>query len=343
MDIYFTKRVKYLVAYVIGIFLIAVSLQGCKTLEDFQGTVANTTGQVTTQLENAITRLSGESADWQATLKELEQQLVLDGKDIISNDVSRLVQQIPASVGVEAKCGADFVRMRVKQDLENLLAKVTKKPIQEPAPYFCNPIPPVATIGTDRSMQYYGFNLKETNMKVFLEHDGGQEPLGRAVAYPTEYLMTVNLTDPIFCGKENRRIIINHDGQTKSFHIIRKICPGPVPQPAREVEKLHSVTPHVESCGACGFSVEPEIGGDCAPGYERSRFMVTKLGGDGWCSADGEYNGKQLGWADPGNPNNCRVRVHFGGGWFHKLICQITIYEIGKEKPVPPTPDCGCW
>jgi hypothetical protein len=321
-------------------------VQGCHILDRPTSTIPNAINPAASQIENAITKLSEQSADWQGTLRELEDKLKRDGESAIANEVTQLAQKGIATGGTELRCNTDFIRMRMSQDLQRIVARLTGKPIPPLIPALCQVVPDHVDMGhRPNQITYYGYDLNP-NINIVLKHDGGEESLNQFKAHPTHYLMALDLTASSLCGKSNRKIVLRNGSEDiNSVNVIRKVCPTAEPRPSRDAEKDH-IAPidHYESCGPfCGISTNIVFGGTCEPGYERSRYIVSKISGAGWCSGDGSFKDVQLGWVDPGNPNNCGVRVHFGAGWGQDINCRIEIKEIGMEKPIPITPDCGCW
>jgi hypothetical protein len=54
-----------------------------------------------------------------------------------------------------------------------------------------------------------------------------------------------------------------------------------------------------------GFGLDTEYGGDCSPGYVQSNARVSVT------DTRGLANATYLGWSDPNDSKNCRIRVHY--------------------------------
>jgi hypothetical protein len=153
------------------------------------------------QIQNAIDALERQSSEWQATLKDLEKTLVRDGQDTIANEVTQIAERGIATGGNEIRCSADFIGVRMKEDLTSLLQKLEKKDnIQPRRQYFCDVAPTqinLALVAQDREteLDFYGYNLDSGHTDVSIIDNGGhsRQVPPDVVGTPTHYLMTVNL------------------------------------------------------------------------------------------------------------------------------------------------------
>src|SRR5262249_51397438 len=95
------------------------SLSGCS------GCLNATVGasdSVHSAFDNALAQLSQSSTSWQATLMQLENNLVKHGQQTLANQVQSVIDRGLAAAAVEAKCGADFLKARLKEEIQAIEA-----------------------------------------------------------------------------------------------------------------------------------------------------------------------------------------------------------------------------
>src|SRR4051812_9410276 len=102
-------------------FIVFVSGCGLGGLKD---TATNVTAQVSQDLDQAISSLNSQSANWQDVLNKAITDLPKEASDLIRGDLNNLLQRTIAATGGEARCDADFFRNRVQQTLVAIKAKL---------------------------------------------------------------------------------------------------------------------------------------------------------------------------------------------------------------------------
>ncbi len=195
-----------------------------------------------TTFENAISELDKNSANWQTTLANLEQQLIAQGQSTLSNEVQSLANRGIANVSVELRCNVDFIGQRMDQGLRRIVARLKNQTPPPIMPAYCNVDPQdgirveLVRQGRLASLNYYGYdmfdqNANDSQMKVFLVDRNGQESdISFAIALPTHYLMTVRLVDNRIQFTDQVDKLIVRWGQT-TLSTINIIQPPPPPPP----------------------------------------------------------------------------------------------------------------
>lgn len=97
----------------------------------------------------------------------------------IANDVGTVISNGIIDTGSEAKCFADFIRDKIKDDLKRIKSKITGE-IVVLTPHFCTPNPHSINYdfieqGKLTSLDISGYNLDYSNIKVFLESHNGSK------------------------------------------------------------------------------------------------------------------------------------------------------------------------
>ncbi len=342
-------------ACLLMLMCLAFTIQAC---DHVTGLIDKVTGPATRdaipRFEDAINKLLNQSSDWQTVLKDLERQLTKDVQTTLANEVTQLAQKGIATGGVEIRCNVDFVRTRMKQDLERIVARLRSQPIPPVKPGLCQVVPEGIDMGhPPAQLAYYGYDLDSTGpegIHVVLKHDGGEDSLDQWMATPTHYLRTLSIQAPPLCSKNNRKIIMRFGPQeVSSVNVLVKQCPGAPPAPVHGPGDERSFPLIIENKGGNigGISENLVYGGPCSAGYERLQVQVTKRSGGGSCyGSEGETDprtGVPLGWVDKNNKHDCQARVHFGAPPFQPINCDIQIREIKELPPPQAAPPCDCW
>jgi len=311
------------------LFMISFSLCAC-LLDNIKPTLDNTQQTI----QDAINKLSIESSNWQQTLRDLETKLIQDGRDTIANEVSQLMTRGIAQTGTELRCNTDFVGMRMKEDLERVLAKLQGKEPKPREPAFCQVNPEVVNMAyRPTHLSFYGYNLDAPGgIRVSLLDNAGETDVTRWASLPTHYMLTLDTSTgsgiPL-CNRENRRIALKwNDKILSEVRVIKMECPSPPPPKMEQV--FYETTIHYEG-GLIGEAVNREFGGTCSSGYHRSRNLVTA---QNKTRADCYFSH----WV--GDEHMCKINVRFWRDYNGEVYCKIIIHEIGDTMPAPP---CPCW
>lgn len=302
------------------------------------------------------------SSAWQSDLWRGEVDRLVTKLETIDEDIGRqasyIVGKSIASGGAEIRCDVDFMRDRMKQDLQNLRDHLLGKPIQLPPPKFCGVEPSgIEMEHRPAFLEFYGYDLivreyignsSEFNeirqVHAFLVYDGGEIDLEPWTDFPTHYKMTIKTSqsDNIpLCNKDGRHIVfrITSTGAPlgNSVGIARASCPvAPTPLPPKPEQLYYQTT---ETIGAVvpgfGWTDNREYGGACSTDYHRSRQTLNfteKVGGAGCYFVE---------WK--GDENSCKIEVRLWVDAFSGGKCEVKIFEIGNPQPPPAAPPCDCW
>lgn len=312
-------------------------------------TVTDTPAIALDHIDQAINTLGNQSASWQTTLTQLEGQLRDDAQATLANEVAQVAAKGVSTAGTEIRCNVDFVRTRMRQDLQRLSARLKKQPVPPIEPALCQVVPThVDMAHLPNQLEYYGYDLNagEPNgvVDVVLRYDGGETPLNAWVNRPTHYLMTVDVRAAPLCNKENRRIAIRFGGaDISTVAVTKRVCADAPAAPPRAASRILWEGFDDLAGGIGGVSEDRTYGGPTSTGYERLQCRVMREQGGGSCTAEGTNprTGARLGWVDD-NPRNGTCRVHYGIAPLQGAKCKIQVFEIGEQQPPPPAPDCGC-
>jgi hypothetical protein len=302
---------------------------------------------VVESFNNAITGLESQSGSWQATLQNLQTQLVAQGQSTLANEVQSVVNRGVASASLEFRCDVDFLGSQLAQALKNILASYQKKTLPGEPPHFCNVDPPVIdlSITPDRRqlLNIYGFNFSSGVIKVSvvdLQHNKTTTPPPGTLtlAISSEFLATLNTVNYTFSGTDTVVRFTLPGNETRDVNIKQPPTVGGVgqacAQPGNKCDAGSGCLAGV--CTTCpppfvpttreSFRKDDEFAGNnlCGPAWSNcTNNWVKDYGGN----CDSGYHREQcivqiLDQCDPGsNPPHCNAS------------------EITKQRS--PT-DCGC-
>jgi hypothetical protein len=299
-------------------------------------------------ITQAITALGTPSAAWQGILSQLDDRLRQDKEANLASEVSQIAAKGTATGGTEIRCSADFIRQRMKEDLQRISARLKNQPVPPLEPAFCQVSHSSVTMEQlPGQIEYYGYDLNapDAAAQVLLRYEGGQMPL--ATSSPAHYLMILNPGAAGLCNKEDRRIVLRlKSGDHGAVPVTKRQCP-PAPPPPKPAASRHLYDDTDELAGGVtGVSEDREYGTTASGNYVRELCRVTRVAGQGSCYSEGNnprppYT--KLGWVDESDPRNGRCRVHYGMGPFQGVKCRIEIFEVGVQLPGDPPPPCPCW
>jgi hypothetical protein len=170
---------------------------------DFMRNIQDTTDKAIGAIEVAINKLENQSTNWQATLTQLEKDLVDQAQSTLAHEVQDLMTRGIATGGTELRCNMDFIGHRMRQGLERMLAKLQKKPVPPLIPAFCQVVPTVIDLGLAPErrtrVEIYGYDMDVSDanaIHLFIQDGRLMTPVpSTKIARPTHYLMTINISD----------------------------------------------------------------------------------------------------------------------------------------------------
>ncbi len=325
-----------------------------------------TTDAITTSFNNAIAELGANSTQWQQTLSGLEHDLVQQGQQTLANQVQSVIDRGIAAAAVEAKCGVDFLKARLSEEIQGILAGFQGHQPPPPKPHFCSVDPSAIDLRLSpnqrpSTLNVYGFNLTVQNVEVSVVHANGNHtnPQPGFFNVPTEYLATFNLVDYPFKDNDTQLKFKLADGEVKTVGINQAAaCGGPgqkccangracdpgsgcrddkcvtCPAPYVPVTKtlLHrSDEFDGNNCG--GVNNVHHYGGACDSGMHRQQCQTTVV------NASSDTSCKVKGWSsNDANDCSCDVLFHSPADCFKGIHCAVTITQTSNEPARP----AGC-
>lgn len=241
-------------AALFAIFLFTI-LTGCNTGQLFNfGTDTRT--ETVNALNDAITALQSQSANWQQVLQDTMSKLTKDTQSTLRSEISDLISRTTAQAGVEFRCDTDFQRGKIREDLIRLKAKYLGQPEPVVDPALCQVVP----LAVDRELipdrlkqlEFYGYNLnKASQLGVFVERTAGDRiNVTNSLDVPTTYAMTLKFgANGVQLDKTSARIVLEWSGkQISSIAVIQPTTPVCA-------SKLQTVSP-----GTIGPFIPPKVG-----------------------------------------------------------------------------------
>lgn len=332
---------------------------------------------VTQSFDAAIQNLSSQSVSWQNTLGNLETDLVQQGRQTLANEVQSLIARGTAAIGLEARCGADFLRARLREELQQISDRFLHRDATPPTPKLCSVDPPSVDLRRTPSerpstLNVYGFNLSTRNLTVAVVDAGGQKTIpGRgAFNVPSEYFATFDIVGFDFRNSHRQVEFSLPDGSTQTVGITHAATCGGIDQPCcgtgapcdhnsgcdasgrckrcptaqeRPAPKIHNLVDTQDFDGNNLFGVNNlhRYGGPCSPGYVRRACTATPIGNflpSTSCNREGRD-----GWLKPRDPHDCSCGIRFitDNNLTHGITCKIVVQEIEETPPPAPRPR-GC-
>ena len=342
----------------------ALLLQGSQCISK---SIQPTVDQVTQSFDNAITSLSSNSDQWQATLQALENNLVQQGQTTLANQVQSVINRGIATASGEFRCDVTFLAVGLKDALQDILAHFQGQSPPPPPPHFCTIDPTVIDLGIapaqrPASLNVYGFNLTQENLWVaVVDEDGTRHvPAPGIFAVPTEFLATFNIRNypftqasryvsvtllpggesrigiaqPPICGNIGQACCTVGAACVANAGCLNGACVT-CPLPAVPPRPVVMFTKSNEFAGnnCLGQDVDRRYGGACASGYHRDQCSVAAVDACGTeCSAVAR-------WAS-GDAADCTCIVHFvtPHDCFKGIHVNISISQMQNVAPRP----AGC-
>jgi len=183
--------------------------------------------------------------------------------DQISRETNLLLNRGIAQTGSEIRCDADFMRVRIKQGLEEIKnVLILKKAAAALRPSFCQVVPRELDLRIEpqnrpANVEFYGYDFfddryvssnKSPLIKASLKGSNGStnEDMTRYLALTSHYLLTFKIAEfqtDFYCKNKDQKIVLETlDG--KFLGELNIICPvAPTPTPTPTVTPTPSPTP----------------------------------------------------------------------------------------------------
>jgi len=355
----------------------AVALLLCATLLQGSSCLPNPTpiaDSVTRSFDSAIASLSSQSTQWSQTLRALEADMVTQGQSTLANQVQSLINRSVSAVGMEAKCGADFLAARLSEELQVILAHFKGQDAPPPMPHFCSVDPYAVDLRLSPSerpatLNVYGYNLQPSNIDVAVVDVNGSraKPPAGIFNFSSEYIATFNIVNYPFASTSQFISFKLPQGEEQTVGITQPPKCGGVGQPCCSDQKcdhnsgcltgtcvtcppiytppperdvtLVNLTDEFDGNNCTGVNNTHHYGGACEIGTHRKEcsVQVQSASSDTSCS---KVNGN--GWVSS-DPHDCRCDVlfHSPGDCFKGIHCSVRIIET-VDVPPPPSHPFGC-
>lgn len=189
-------------------------------------------------LNNAITALQTQSGDWQATLQNLQTELVKEGQSTLANEVQSVLNRGIATTSVEFRCDVSFLGSELAQAVKNILAAYKNKTPPGQPPHFCNVDPSAIDLRLtpDRrpaTLNIYGFNFASGSITVAVVDQNGSKsvPPPGIFSLPTEFIATFNIVNYPFAPTSSYVSFMLPGGEERRVDIVQAPSCGGVGQP----------------------------------------------------------------------------------------------------------------
>lgn len=108
-----------------------------------------------------------ESAAWREQVDVAREELIRNGRQAIANDLDNVVQRGIAALGAEFRCDVDFLRNRVSDDIEGIMAALTGGTPPAAAPVLCKQVPEIIDLNQPPAsltrVSLFGYDLKRAS------------------------------------------------------------------------------------------------------------------------------------------------------------------------------------
>lgn len=154
-------------------------------------------GKTRALFDNAIQTLDRQSSAWQTTLTQLEHDLTGQAQNLVQQ-VDGLLQRGIASAGGEVRCDTDFVGVRMKQGLMEILAAFGGPAVTPLPPSICHAVPDHVDRRLDPSqltiVAFYGYDLTNAVRVAVVNRDGSEVDVSQYKALVSPYELTINVS-----------------------------------------------------------------------------------------------------------------------------------------------------
>jgi hypothetical protein len=181
-----------------SLLIMLVTLSGCGINLGLSTNTENAVNDALNTLDDAISTLDNASADWQKVLQDTVAKLTDDAQSTVRNEVTNVMNRGIAAVGGEFRCDVDFLRVRVRQDLMRIRAKLLGLAVEPAEPTFCSVVPQFVDMSLEPNRRniitLFGYDFDAAPpMQVLLDNGTGTVDVSNKLDRQTHYHMTLNL------------------------------------------------------------------------------------------------------------------------------------------------------
>ena len=215
---------------IVVMVFVAITLSGCGLLNKLLGGINDQANKVLQTLDQGISTLNSQSANWQEVLNGIIKDLPAEVSATVRGDVSNLLQRTIAATSGEVRCDVDFFRVRVQQALEQIKAKYLKTPLSPLEPHLCEAVPLALDMSLKpdqrNNIQFFGYDFDMTKIEVFLVSGGSEINVSQYLDQPTHYHLTLNLGGSgVQLNTNSQRFILRWNGHNISTIAVIQAAP----------------------------------------------------------------------------------------------------------------------
>ena len=322
---------------------------------------------VNVAFQSAIEQLVNQSTSWQATLQNLENQLIANGQSTLANEVQSVLNRGIAGASLEFRCDVTFLGSQLAQALRDIQANFNHEPPPGQPPHFCNVDPSAVDLRLppDRrpaTLNLYGFNFTAPAINVAIVDTSGNRitPPAGIFTVPTEFEATLNIVNFPFSSTASYVSFMLPANEERRVSIVQPPNCGGIGQqccqppntvcdpglgclaskctscpPAGEFHKLSFSEQRVFAGNDClnGTNRSYTYGAQCDGGFQRDEPAASHMTVDDSC----DVCTATPSWTNPADPSDCRLNIFFytPADCFKGIHVDINI----TESPVVPQ---GC-
>jgi len=230
----------------LSIFLLFGSAAGCSGLNPknwFRGAGAIAAETFAQAIEESITNLTGESEQWRQEWTKTRTELPED----VRKQFDIAFENALKAASEELKCDTDFIRSRLKTDLEIIVANLRNKKPPTKSPQICK-IYPEDVVDLDKKLEpkdqtwiaFAGWDFTDPennnlNVRALIEFKNGKtkDLTQCCVDSPTLYLVTIDFDEFEFTD-QHRRIVLEENSGEELGRSVAISYDEPEPQPLPE-------------------------------------------------------------------------------------------------------------
>lgn len=178
---------------------LSLTISGCELFQP-RGAVDS----ATQTLRDIADTVNLESEAWREQVAAAQEKLTREGRQAIAHDLDNIVQRGIAAVGAEFRCDVDFLRDRVHDEIEGLIAGLLGQTPPPNPPAICKVVPEIVDLSQPPTQMtrvaLYGYDFRErgsnrANLKLRgLRRNGQTVNLNSWLALSNHYQGAVSIT-----------------------------------------------------------------------------------------------------------------------------------------------------
>ena len=230
-------------------------LASCDFFDNLLNRVEDITTSAESVINDAIFRISNESADWREVLEETVEKLSGETQSTVRNEVQTLLTNAIGAAGSELVCVSDYVL----DGLQGILAGLTGGTnLSNPStPRICQVVPNFIDMSLEPNrrskIEFWGYRFDQSGWEVILVEDGREVSVTEHLSIPSSFNMVLNLgNNGILLSEKSELIKLFYQGiELSNISIIQ-----PVPDACQVVinsqapNSIHYIPPHIDDNGS---------------------------------------------------------------------------------------------